>query len=391
MNIERQSIQHRYEIVGRSPLILEAIDKVIRVAPTDLTVLITGESGTGKEVFAKAIHGLSNRRHQPLVSVNCGAIPATLLEAELFGHERGAFTGAVEQRKGFFEAAHRGTIFLDEIGEMPLDTQVKLLRVLESGEFSRIGSSDVRRVDVRVIAATNRLPEEEVRRGTFRTDLYFRLNTVRIELPSLHRHTEDIPLLVEYFGRRAAAKLGIEYAGFSSEALRMLVNLPWPGNVRELKNMVETLVTLEKGSLITPEILRPYIPLALKAPEQGITDGEYSLVHLPQITFTEPGLNELYAMVVAIRHDVDIIKNIVLGQTRPSLPAAPPLPQPEVDTSPIDGITVNSLRLDAMEQQLILTALKLHNGNRRRAAEDLGISERTLYRKLKEYHLLDSL
>lgn len=390
MNIERQSIQHRYEIVGRSPLILEAIDKVIRVAPTDLTVLITGESGTGKEVFAKAIHGLSNRRHQPLVSVNCGAIPATLLEAELFGHERGAFTGAVEQRKGFFEAAHKGTIFLDEIGEMPLDTQVKLLRVLESGEFSRIGSSDVRRVDVRVIAATNRLPEEEVRRGTFRTDLYFRLNTVRIELPSLHRHPEDIPLLVEYFGRRAAAKLGIDYVGVAPEALRMLLNLPWPGNVRELKNMIETLVTLEKGSLITPELLRPYIPLALKAPEKGITDGEYSLVHLPlPKTATEPGLSELYAMIVAIRHDVDIIKNVVLGQVRPSLPAAP-IPPQNMD-SPVDGITVNSLRLDSMEQQLILAALKLHNGNRRRAAEDLGISERTLYRKLKDYHLLDSL
>lgn len=390
MNIERQSIQHRYEIVGRSPLVLEAIDKVIRVAPTDLTVLITGESGTGKEVFAKAIHGLSNRRHQPLVSVNCGAIPATLLEAELFGHEKGAFTGAVEQRKGFFETAHRGTIFLDEIGEMPLDTQVKLLRVLESGEFSRIGSSDVRRVDVRVIAATNRLPEEEVRRGTFRTDLYFRLNTVRIELPSLHRHPEDIPLLVEYFGRRAAAKLGIDYAGVAPEAVRMLVNLPWPGNVRELKNMIETLVTLEKGSLITPDLLRPYIPLALKAPEKMVTDGEYSLVHLPlPQTATEPGLSELYAMIIAIRNDVDIIKNVVLGHVRPSLPAAS-IP-PQTTDSPVDGITVNSLRLDTMEQQLILAALKLHNGNRRRAAEDLGISERTLYRKLKDYHLLDSL
>jgi DNA-binding NtrC family response regulator len=275
---------------------------------------------------------------------------------------------------------------------MPLDTQVKLLRVLESGEFSRIGSSEVRRVDVRVIAATNRAPEEEIRRGTFRADLFFRLNTVRIELPSLNRHTEDIPLLVEYFGRRTAARLGIHYAGISPEALRILVSLPWPGNVRELKNMVETLVTLEKGSLITPDILRPYIPLALKAPEQGITEGEYSLVHLTPIT-TEPGpgLAELYAMVVAIRHDVELIKNVVLGQNRPSLPAAPPPPQPEVEASPVDGIAINSLRLDTMEQQLILAALKLHNGNRRRAAEDLGISERTLYRKLKDYHLLDSL
>lgn len=390
MNIERQSIQHRYEIVGRSPLVLAAVDKVIQVAPTDLTVLITGESGTGKEVFAKAIHGLSTRRLQPLVSVNCGAIPATLLEAELFGHEKGAFTGAVEQRKGFFEAAHRGTIFLDEIGEMPLDTQVKLLRVLESGEFSRIGSPEVRRVDVRVIAATNRSPEEEMRRGTFRSDLYFRLNTVRITLPPLHRHPEDIPLLVEYFGRRAAAKLGIDYEGVSSEAMRLLINLPWPGNVRELKNMIETLVTLERGRLITPEILRPYIPLALKAPEYDVGLGEYSLVHLPRST-TEPGLNDLYAMLLDIRRDVDFIKNILAGQARPSLPAPAQPEEPSGEKPDIDGVAVNNLRLDVMEQQLILAALKLHNGNRRRAAADLGISERTLYRKLKDYHLLDSL
>lgn len=387
MNIERQSIQHRYEIVGRSPVVLEAVDKVIQVAPTDLTVLITGESGTGKEVFAKAIHGLSHRRHQPLVSVNCGAIPATLLEAELFGHEKGAFTGAVERRRGFFEAAHRGTIFLDEIGEMTLDTQVKLLRVLESGEFSRVGSSDMQRVDVRIVAATNRRLEEEMQRGAFRQDLFFRLNTVRIELPSLHKHPEDIPLLVEYFARKTAAKLGVAYEGVSPEALQLLISLPWPGNIRELKNMVETVVTLEHGKLITPGVLRPYIPLALKAPEHTVSGGEYSLVRVVTPQVREPGVAELYGMLLDIRREVEFIKSLLLDRGQKSLAGG--VVEPEIHEA--TAISVGSLRLDTMEQQLIVAALKLHNGNRRKAAQDLGISERTLYRKLKDYHLLDSL
>lgn len=391
MNIERQSVQHRYEIVGRSPVVLEAVDKLIQVAPTDLTVLITGESGTGKEVFAKALHGLSRRRHQPLVSVNCGAIPATLLEAELFGHERGAFTGAVERRLGFFEVANRGTIFLDEIGEMTFDTQVKLLRVLESGEFSRVGSSEVQRVDVRVIAATNRRLEEELQRGTFRQDLFYRLNTVRIELPPLHKHPEDVPLLVEYFARKTAAKLGVAYEGVSPEALQLLVSLPWLGNIRELKNMVETVVTLERGKTITLAVLRPYIPLALKAPETTATSDEYSLVRVVEPTVHQPDIPELYDMLLDIRREVEFIKALLLDRAHPLIGEGE---KPDIAEKPVSEQLLEdaqSLRLDVVERQLIIRVLQLHKGNRRKAAEELGISPRTLYRKLKEYHLLDSL
>lgn len=391
MNIERQSVQHRYEIVGRSPLVREAIDRVIQVAPTDLTVLVTGESGTGKEVFAKAIHGMSKRRHQPLVSVNCGAIPATLLEAELFGHERGAFTGAVEQRHGFFEAAHRGTIFLDELGEMPLDTQVKLLRVLETGEYSRVGSSEIRRVDVRIIAATNRELDEEIRRGAFRHDLFFRLNTVRITLPALRNHPEDVPLLVEYFARKTATKLGISFEGVAPEAMRMLMNLPWPGNVRELKNMIGTIVTLEKGQIITPAVLRPYIPLALKAPETPEHTAQaapYSIVPVAR-SQKVPEPSEIYQLLLEIRSDVDFIKTLLLERNRPALPEAS-APQPtQAQTAHRHDDMPQTLRIDEMERKLIAAALQLHAGNRRQAARSLGISERTLYRKLKEYGLLE--
>ena len=257
---------HNIGVIGSSRLMLEVIERVRQVAPTDLCVLITGESGTGKEVFARAIHSLSKRRKERLVSLNCGAIPETLLESELFGSEKGAYTGATEQRKGFFEAADKGTIFLDELGEMPLGTQVKLLRVLESGEFSRLGSPDTLRTDVRVIAATNRRLEEEVAAGTFRTDLFYRLNTVRLEIPPLREHPEDIPELIEYFGTRTARKNGAIYEGINAEALDLLVHLPWAGNIRELRNLIETVVTLEKGRHITIESLRPYLPRALKPP-----------------------------------------------------------------------------------------------------------------------------
>lgn len=211
--------QHITGIIGSSAQMREVIERVQQVAPTDLCVLITGESGTGKEVFARTLHHLSKRRKERMVSLNCGAIPETLLESELFGSEKGAYTGATEQRKGFFEAADRGTVFLDELGEMPMGTQVKFLRVLETGEFSRLGSPDVIRSDVRIIAATNRRLEEEVARGTFRQDLFYRLNAVQIEIPALREHPEDIPELVEYFARRTTQKIGVEYEGINAEAL----------------------------------------------------------------------------------------------------------------------------------------------------------------------------
>ena len=229
--------------------------RLLQVAPTDLTVLVTGETGTGKEVFAHAVHELSTRKKAPFVSVNCGAIPETLLESELFGAEKGAFTGSVEQRKGFFETANRGTIFLDEIGEMPIATQVKLLRILESGEYSRLGSSDMLKVDVRVVAATNRDLAYEVRQGRFRQDLYFRLNSVNIHLPPLRQHPEDIELLAEHFALRAAEKNDLVYGGVDPLALNLLNQRPWPGNVRELKAFVERAVLISDHDIIEDDDL----------------------------------------------------------------------------------------------------------------------------------------
>jgi transcriptional regulator with PAS, ATPase and Fis domain len=439
-----------FGIIGTSEPMRRAIERVAQVAPTDLTVLITGESGTGKEVFAQAIHHASPRRKHRMVSVNCGAIPETLLEAELFGNEKGAFTGAVEQRKGFFEAADKGTIFLDELGEMPLGTQVKLLRVLETGEFSRVGSPDVLRVNVRVIAATNRRLEEEVAQGNFRRDLFYRLNAVQIVLPPLREHPEDIPTLVEFFAHRTAQKLGILYEGISDDALRVLMNLPWLGNIRELRNMVETLVTLEKGKRITLEMLRPYMPLALPAsreesmgfddensaesnvhttdtdepvqpveqPDEVYLDSNATraLVHLPGKTSEQVEREMMYKALMnmahelaGLREEISQLKDAVYRQQHQSsstnashspssIVAAERSTQQDSTTflpvlpSQLDNPMVfdaPSLRLEDVEQRLIITALERSGGNRRLAAEQLGISERTLYRKLHEYQLLE--
>ena len=362
-----------------------------------LPVLITGETGTGKEVFANALHGMSKRNKFPFVSVNCGAIPETLLESELFGHEKGAFTGANDQRKGFFEVAHRGTIFLDEMGEMPVNTQVKLLRILESGEFSRLGSSEVRKVDVRIVAATNRTLEEEVQSGNFRQDLFFRLNSVHIILPPLRNHVEDIPLLVEHFGQKTAAKLGISFDGISGDALNILRSLNWPGNVRELRNLIETAVTLEEASYITPVVLRPYITRALPAPEYKEMAENQSLVRLPG--FDEPQKFELeiiFRTLLELKNDVDNVKRGMqaLALKMDSLKAdiielERPVEQVEVHDENKLTIDEENLNIAEIEKGMIILALRKHHGNRRRAAQALGISERTLYRKLLDYEIHD--
>jgi DNA-binding NtrC family response regulator len=443
-------------LIGSAPQMQRAIERVEQVAPTDLTVLITGESGTGKEVVARAIYNLSRRRKQRFVSLNCGAIPENLLEAELFGNEKGAFTGAVEQRKGFFEAADKGTIFLDELGEMPLATQVKLLRVLETGEFSRLGSSDTLRVDVRVIAATNRHLEDDVARGQFRRDLYYRLNAVHITLPALREHREDIPALVQYFAGRVANKLGIRYAGMDDEALRLLMSLDWPGNVRELRNVVETLVTLERGERVTAERVRLYLPapmLLLPEPrsivqnvERGLSQGlsphssqralpphlmdaevhafanglddahdphttnhedvytvepeaARALVHVSGKTQEQIERELMYKAMLDMANQLEGLR-VEIAQLKEAFYRQHPNTTPDFDVSR-DATTQNlvpvlpadieaaSLRLEEMEQKLIVAALERHSGNRRLAASALGLSERTLYRKLHEYNLLE--
>ncbi len=389
-------MQLRYGIIGDSAPMKRVIAKLMQAAPTDLTVLITGETGTGKEVFANAIHTLSNRKSKPFISVNCAAIPETLLESELFGHEKGAFTGASDQRLGFFESAHNGTIFLDELGEIPLGTQVKLLRVLESGEFSRLGSSEIRQVNVRVIAATNRDLEQQIERGDFRRDLYYRLNSVHIELPSLREHREDIPALFDYFAEKVTRKIGIEYQGIGGDALSILKSLHWSGNIRELRNMAETIVTLEKGEFITPEILRKYIPAALPEHKMLPVPDKNAMVRVekeqPETPSLELGL--IFRTLLEIKSEVlDIKRSIagiydeiaVLKEKEPEFVYRFEEPVAQMDdyTGELESKTINEI-----EKIMIEKALARNHGNRRNAAKELGISERTLYRKITEYDLV---
>ncbi len=385
-------LQERYGIIGSSKAIRDAVLRLNQVAPTDLTVLISGETGTGKEVFANAVHGLSPRRKSPFVSVNCGAIPETLLESELFGHEKGAFTGATEQRKGFFEVANNGTIFLDEIGEMPFGTQVKLLRVLESGEFNRLGSTQVQRVNVRVVGATNRDLEYEVRHGNFRQDLFFRLNAVQIHLPPLRRHLEDIPELVEFYAQRVCERNGYSYDGIEDAALDVLRDHPWRGNIRELRNLVETIVTIGQGAYITAEQVHNY--LRPERHEVVVTDyPSNALVHVPQpgvhasMGSADPTMGLLYQSLLQLQNDVSAIKQafstLVERLADLQFRSQSPVESDELEWDKKD------LSLEAMEKRLIILALKRFHGSRRNAARALGLSERTLYRKMEEYGLED--
>ncbi len=384
-NITR-SLADRFGLVGESPAMVQAMARLLQVAPTDITVLISGETGTGKEVFAHAFHDLSPRKKYPFVSVNCGAIPETLLESELFGAEKGAYTGADEKRKGFFEAADRGTIFLDEIGEMPISTQVKLLRILESGEFSRLGSSAVQKVDVRVVAATNRDLMYEVRQGRFRQDLYFRLNSVNVHLPPLRQHLDDIPLLVDYFAHRVADKNGLTYLGIDDQALRLLEGYPWPGNVRELRNVVETMVTLERGQHITADMALRYLPVQ----EDVTVDNSAALVRIgdPQPSASAADLQMLYRTMLQLAGDVNEMKTVLRHLLSITFDAQQPATPTTTAVAPTTKATVEEdLNLARIERTAIELALRKTHGSRRDAAKLLGISERTLYRKIDDYGL----
>ncbi|MCK5149028.1 sigma-54-dependent Fis family transcriptional regulator [bacterium] len=354
---------------GRSRSFMQMMETIQQVAPTHITVLITGESGTGKEMVARAIHRLSPRREQTMISVNCGAIPEGILESELFGHEKGSFTGASETRKGYFEAAHNGTIFLDEIGEMPLSTQVKFLRVLETREFMRVGGTTPIKVDVRVLAASNRNLAQAVEQAEFRNDLFFRLNAVTVDVPPLRHRDDDIRLLTHHFSQVVADEHSIIFEGFTEDALIWMEDYAWPGNIRELRNLVERLIILEKGRQIDKVIIQRHMG---QTPE-----GHRNLpVHLKKTT--EQAERELiYRALIDLRMAVEDIRTMLLSKTQNV--------QPVNMTTPDN----NTLDLKSMEQQLIEKALQIYHGNRRKAAEALGLGERTLYRKLKEYGLED--
>lgn len=387
-NEARKLLQVKFGITGESYQITEAMKLVTLAAPTDISVLITGETGTGKELFANAIHGLSKRKNNPFISVNCGAIPETLLESELFGHEKGAFTGAVDQRKGFFEVADKGTIFLDEIGEMSLSTQVKLLRVLESGEFTRLGSTAMKKVNVRVVAATNRDLANEVVEGTFRQDLFYRLNSVHIELPPLRNHSDDIKHLVDIFAKKMCDKLGLKYDGIAQDALEILKNLPWPGNIRELKNLIESVIQLEQETFITSSILRRYIPKALPAKTIVHSHKDNIPVHVPTIaSYNDPGLEIVLKTLFDIKNEIGDIKNMIHTLANQMEAIKIDILSEQASRQVHELSMDDNLNLNDLEKEIISLAIQKHNGNRRLAATELGISERTLYRKISELNI----
>jgi DNA-binding NtrC family response regulator len=380
---KREEIQEKYGIYGESQAIKEIIAVIEQVAPTDITVLITGESGVGKELVARAIHGESKRANGPFVIVNSGAIPEGILESELFGHEKGAFTGAIETRKGYFEMADGGTIFLDEIGDMPITTQVKILRVIETGEFMRVGSSQLRKVDVRVITATNKNLEDEVKRGNFREDLYYRLRSVNIYIPPLRERREDIPILFEKFVAEFCQKNKVAFAGITDDAMQVLISYHWPGNVRELKNFVESILILENGKIIDANMVRKYLKYDLSG-----FDFTRNLPIRYGKTSEQADRELIYRALIDIKGDLIEIKNLLDNlATFISKQITSPLALPEAKVDLKTGTVIENFSLIDMEKRMIQAALERFNWNKRLAARALKISERTLYRKIKEYGL----
>lgn len=426
--MDREVFQEQYGLLGQSQANRHVVDKIVQVAPTDITVLLQGESGVGKDVTARAIHALSNRKRSELVIVNCGAIPEGIIESELFGHEKGAFTGANESREGYFEKANGGTIFLDEIGDTPKNIQVKLLRVLENGEYFRVGSSKVKTTDVRLVAATNKDLWKMVQDGTFREDLYYRLDTVKVHIPPLRDRQEDVIPIFRKFVQDFSAKYDSVFKGFSDEARELLISYRWPGNIRELRNVAEQLVVLEKSQFIDVEKLQKY----LKGRQHtGSTD------NLPIISTNEESSNSaeddlgrrdrelVYRALVELRGDISDLKKMFANFLYSTIAenGVKALPQtassPDINVSPVTAITNTSdydnIGIQSMPQEvaevedevettqffnsdeipsiedtekfLIQQALKKYDGNRRKASETLGISERTLYRKLDQYGL----
>lgn len=390
-SLQLQSLKNRYDIVGNAPELNRALEIASAVAPTDLTVLIVGESGVGKETLPQIIHQFSRRKTGKYFAVNCGAIPEGTIDSELFGHEKGAFTGANEMRKGYFEEADGGTLFLDEIGELPLSSQAKLLRVLQNGEFIRVGSNKVMKTDVRVVAATNIDLSYAVQRGKFRPDLYYRLNAVSISMPALRDRGDDIPLLFRKFTSDFSQKYGVCKLNLTPDAVELLKAYRWPGNIRQLKNVAETVSALE-SSKITPGSPRCEISAATLSRYIPKDEGT-----LPCVTVHEEGFNAtekeaLVRMIYQLRQDVDYLRDKIEGNASKPVMALPSKDEPEwQDTENVNRQEERQeerqdadLSLQRVGLDLIRKALERNDGNRKAAATELGISERTLYRKIKE-------
>ena len=424
MNMENvQTIKQRFGIIGNDPKLNRVIEKAIQVAPTDISVLVTGESGVGKESIPKIIHSLSHRKHNKYIAVNCGAIPEGTIDSELFGHEKGSFTGATATRSGYFEVADGGTIFLDEVGELPLPTQVRLLRVLENGEFLKVGSSKTQKTDVRIVAATNVSMAKAIKEGKFREDLYYRLSTVEINLPPLRERADDIHLLFRKFASDFAQKYNMPTIRLDEQATQLLLKYRWGGNIRELRNIAEQISVLEKNRTITYETLKGYLK------DVGS--------HLPAVIDTKKNESDfsnereiLYKVLFDMQRDLNDLKKLTLGLLKTEnvskvneehatlihklntetpreeiIPSSPPTYEEPLQTHTVELINVpekpkedkyhfveeiqeeESLSLHEKEIELIKKSLEKHKGKRKDAADELGISERTLYRKIKQYNL----
>ncbi|MDR1091025.1 MAG: sigma-54 dependent transcriptional regulator [Prevotella sp.] len=409
-----QQVKQRFGIIGNCPDLNRAIDIALQVAPTDMSVLVTGESGVGKENFPQIIHQFSHRKHGAYIAVNCGSIPEGTIDSELFGHEKGSFTGATGERKGYFEVANGGTLFLDEVGELPLSTQARLLRVLETGEFIKVGSSKVEKTDVRVVAATNLDMITATRNGRFREDLYYRLNTVPVRIPALRDRKDDIPLLFRKFAGDCAEKYSMPPISLTDEARKMLKDYYWPGNIRQLKNITEQISIIEQSREITADILKLYLPAnevgLIPAGNLGNDRKTFSNEReiLYQVLFDmKKDMNELKKIVhdiVAgnlkasdivstpiINNDTPLTPRVVNQNERTAIPIKESLHTPaditEADVIYDPDYEEETLSLQDVEKDMIIKALDRHNGKRKNAAKDLKISERTLYRKIKEYNL----
>lgn len=420
-----QSIKTRFGIIGNYPVLNRALQKAIQVAPTDISVLVMGESGVGKEFIPKIIHGESRRKHQPYIVVNCGAIPEGTIDSELFGHEKGAFTGATSTRKGYFEVADGGTIFLDEVGELPVQTQVRLLRVLESGEFMKVGSSQVQKTNVRIVAATNVNMLNAINDGRFREDLYYRLNTVQIDMPALRDRKGDIHLLFRKFAIDFAEKYRMPELVLTDDAIQYLENYPFPGNVRQLRNLVEQMTVVEQERSVNAVKLSEYIPMQNQLPAViqkggGISSSDFNSEReiMYKILFDmRNDLNDLKSLtseLIKNRGNNDLShqeKNLINRVFTPETQVQSPnsllyfesqnqnpyqnsavISNPDENYDDVEDIEVEETKADSLslqnnERELIVKALEKHKGRRNKAADELGISQRTLYRKIKQYNL----
>lgn len=402
MNVEEvQRMKQRFRLIGNAPELNRAIDVAIQVAPTDLSVLITGESGAGKDIFPKIIHENSLRKTKKYLAVNCGAIPEGTIDSELFGHEKGAFTGAVNDRNGYFAEADGGTIFLDEVAEMPLATQARLLRVLESGEFIKVGSSKVEKTNVRVVAATNVDLQKAIEQGRFREDLYYRLCTIPIKVPSLRERPQDIALLFRKFAADSAEKYQMPAIQLTDDARNLLVTYHWPGNVRQLKNITEQISIMESQRVVTAEVLKGYLPDRRENMSLVLTGGQR------QENSFENEREILYRVLFDMRRDItdlkDQVKKLSAGTvveqaasvsqpvsiiaTKEQVARKITIDGTDDDIQDTEEYVEESLSLNEVEKDMIKRALQKHGGKRKDAARDLNISERTLYRKIKEYNL----